>query len=271
MRLERLISVDLRTVWIHETSDFSVWLSQPDNIKLLGNELGMSLEIIKREALVGKFRADLLSKDILTDEIVIIENQLEDTNHSHLGQLITYSSHYEAKNIVWIVKDLRIEHEKAIEWLNKNLSDEIKIFLVKIELFRIGNSNPAPKFSLLSKPYGWTNTLNRKEIEIEPLSSELTEYEQIKKSIVKTSLINFLNKFIEIEKSYPRKEILETYSKKEKMDSNYYNRHPHQFRKDLVSWAKLNNLVVNKDYQNERYNGYHKTGGVEYITFNKNN
>jgi hypothetical protein len=236
----------------------------------LGNELGMSLEIIKREALVGKFRADILSKDNLTDEIVIIENQLENTNHSHLGQLITYSSHYEAKNIVWIVKDLRIEHEKAIEWLNKNLSAEIKIFLVKIELFRIGNSNPAPKFSLLSKPYGWTNTLNRKEIEIEPLSFELMEYEQIKKSIIKPSLINFLNKFIEIEKKYPRREILETYSKKEKMDSSYYIRHPNQFRKDLVSWAKLNNFVVNKDYQNEKYNGYHKTGGVEYIIFNRN-
>ncbi len=269
MQLEKLISVDLRKVWIHESSDFTRWLSQPENIKFLGDELGMELEIIRREAPVGKFRVDILSKDILTDEIAIIENQLEDTNHSHLGQLITYSSHYDTKNIIWIVKDLRIEHEKAIEWLNKNLSDEIKIFLVKIELFKIGNSNPAPKFSLISKPFGWTNTKRRKEIEIEQLPNELMEFEKIKKSITQISLIGFLNKFIEIEKTYPRKEILEEYSKKEKIDSNYYQRHPHQFRKDLISWAKLNDLIVNKDYQNEKHNGYHKSGGIEYITFDK--
>lgn len=269
MQLEKLIPVDLRKVWAHESSDFTIWLSQPENINILGDELGMELEIIKREAPAGKFRVDILSKDTLTDEITIIENQLEYTDHSHLGQLITYSSHYNTKNIVWIVRDLRIEHEKAIEWLNKNLSDEIRIFLVKIELFIIGNSNPAPKFSLISKPFGWTNTKRRKDIEIEPLPQGLLEFEKTKNSITKNSLIKFLNKFIEVEQTYPKKEILEEYSKVEKTDSNYYKRHAHQFRKDLISWSKLNNLIINKEYQNEKHKGYHKTGGVEYITFNK--
>lgn len=269
MQLDNLKSIELRQVWVHETSDFSRWLSQPSNLKILGRELGMDLEIIKREALAGKFRADLLAKDRLTDELVIIENQLEDTNHSHLGQLITYSSHYETKNIIWIVKDLRIEHEKALDWLNRNLSEDIKIFLVRIELFTIGDSLPAPKFTLILKPYGWTNTRFRKEIEIEQLPKSLIEFEKIKKSIVKPSLINFLNHFIQPDETYPKRELLDLYSKKEQHDSNYYISHPFQFKKDLISWAKLNNLILNKDYQNDKCNGNHKSGGIEYVTFNQ--
>lgn len=206
--------------------------------------------------------------DKFTNEIVIIENQLEDTDHSHLGQLITYSSHYNAKNIVWIVKDLRVEHEKAIEWLNKNLSDEIKIFLVKIELFKIGNSLPAPMFSLISKPYGWSNTKQRKKIEIELLPEDLIEYTRIRESILKSSLIGFLNKFVIPEKIYQKKELLKQYTLRENNDSKYYIQHPSQFKKDLILWAKLNKYIVNKDYQNEKAKGNHKSGGIEYITFN---
>lgn len=269
MNLDKLTRIDLREVWKHETSDFSVWLSRNENLRELGFELGMDLDIVKREALAGKFRVDIIAKDKLNDEIVIIENQLENSNHSHLGQLITYSSHYNSKNIVWIVKELRIEHEKAIEWLNMNLTNDVKLFLVKIELFKIGNSLPAPKFTLISKPYGWTNTLFRKEVEIEPLPQELIDYEKIKKSIIKESLVTFLDKFVEFEKKYPKHEIFEKYSKSNKTDSLYYSRHIHQFKKDLNSWAKLNDLIINKDFQDEKNKGSHKSGGIEYITFNK--
>ncbi|MTK53546.1 hypothetical protein [Paludibacter sp.] len=269
MLLDKLVPVNLRQVWSHETTDFSHWLSQNENLDILGDEIGMDLDIIKREALAGRYRVDILSKDKLTNEIVIIENQLENTDHSHLGQLITYSSHYNAKTIVWVVRDLRIEHEKAIEWLNRNLSDEIKIFLVKIELFKIGDSLPAPKFSLLSKPYGWTNTRQRKAVEIEKFPENFVDYERICQSIIKSSLINFLNKFAIPEKTYKRRELLEKYSLDEKNDSKYYIQHPNQFKKVLISWAKLNKLVVNKLHQNEKHKGVHKSGGVEYITFNQ--
>jgi hypothetical protein len=269
MQLDKLIPVNLRQVWPHETTDFSHWLSQNENLDILGDEIGMDLDIVKREALAGKYRVDILSKDKLTNEIVIIENQLEDTDHSHLGQLITYSSHYNAKTIVWVVRDLRIEHERAIEWLNRNLSDEIKIFLVKIELFKIGDSLPAAKFSLLSKPYGWTNTKQRKKVEIEILPEDLVEYARIRESIIKPSLINFLNKFAIPEKTYQKRELLEQYCLSEKNDSKYYIQHPNQFKKDLISWAKLNNQTVNKLYQNEKHRGDHKSGGIEYITFNR--
>jgi len=270
MNIDKLTRIDLREVWKHETTDFSAWLSRNENLRELGFELGMDLEIVKREALAGKYRVDIIAKDKLSDEIVIIENQLENSNHSHLGQLITYSSHYDSKNIVWIVRELRIEHEKAIEWLNKNLTNDIKLFLLKIELFKIGNSLPAPKFTLISKPYGWTNTMFRKEVEIEPLPQSLIDYEKIKKSIIKPSLIEFLDRFIEMEKKYPKLEILEEYSRKNKIDSLFYKRHIHQFKKDLHTYAKLNELTINKDFQNEKNKGSHKSGGVEYITFERN-
>jgi hypothetical protein len=269
MIIDKLIPVNLRDVWPHETTDFSYWLSKKENLSTLGDEIGMELEIVKREALAGKFRVDILAKDKFTNEIVIIENQLEDTDHSHLGQLITYSSHYNATDIIWIVRDLRIEHEKAIEWLNRNSTDEIKIFLVKIELFRIGNSLPAPKFSLISKPYGWTNTKQRKPVEIEVLSDELIEYSRLRDNIIKQSLIVFLNKFIVPEKTYQKKELLQQYSENEKNDSKYYIQHMNKFKKDLNAWAKMNKFIINKDYQNEKYKGDHKAGGIEYITFNR--
>lgn len=267
--LAKLRNVDLRKVWKNETSDFNTWLSKESNLKELGFEIGMKLELIRREGYAGKYRVDLVAKNTINDEIVIIENQLERTNHGHLGQLLTYSSHYEAKNIIWIVKSLRIEHERAIEWLNHNLGNDIKIFLVKIEVFRIGESLPAPKFTVISKPYGWTNNLFREEMDIEPIPTELIDYEKIKKAITKESLIVFLDKFIEVDRTYIKKELLDSYNKFNKLDCDFYRQHTHQFRKDLISWSKMNNLVVNKDYQNDHFKGYHKSGGIEYISFNK--
>lgn len=212
MILEKLIPINLRDVWINETSDFSFWLAKEENLNLLGNEIGIRLSLIKRESAVGKFRVDILAHNRDTNEHVIIENQLEDTDHSHLGQLITYSSHYGAKYIIWIIRDLRIEHEKAIQWLNLNLSDDIKLFLVKIELFKIGNSLPAPKFTVLSKPFGWTNRLFRKEIEIEPFSASLSLIDIEQKKIVKESLVRFLDKYVNPDFKYPRIDLLKLYS-----------------------------------------------------------
>lgn len=269
MKFGSLKTLELRKVWAHESKDFSTWLSKNENLNLLGNEIGMPLEIIKREALAGKFRVDILAQNTNNNEIVIIENQLENTNHSHLGQLITYSSHYDAKSIIWIVKELRIEHEKAIEWLNRNLSNEIKLFLVKIELLSIDNSLPAPRFSLISKPFGWTNTLFRESSLIENSPKELFEFEVLRKSIVKPSLIDFLNKFVTIEWKYSKKELFEYYMKSHKKDCDYYVSNKHQFRKDLNAWAELNSLIINKHFQNPIQKGNHKSGGIEYITFNR--
>ncbi len=157
--LGRLEKVDLREVWKHEALDFTNWLAKEENINLLSDTVGLDIEIIETEASVGSFNVDLLAKDSSTDSKIIIENQLERTDHDHLGKIITYASGYDAETIIWMVKDVRDEHRKAVEWLNNHLDDKINIFLIKIEVWRIGDSKPAPKFSIVESPNNWAKTV----------------------------------------------------------------------------------------------------------------
>lgn len=140
--------VDLREVWGNEARDFTSWLF--DNIEILGEELNISISPIEKEKNVGSFSADILAESEEGDSI-LIENQLEKTDHDHLGKLLTYVSNLEAKKAIWISKEPRSEHEKAIEWLNE-LTSDVDFYLVKIEAFRIGDSAPAPKFTIIAGP-----------------------------------------------------------------------------------------------------------------------
>jgi len=133
--LGKLEKVDLRKVWKHEARDFSTWLVQPENLDLLGAQLGIDIEPIGTEIEVGRFRIDILAKEPNTDEKIIIENQLESTNHDHLGKVITYAAGLDARYLIWIVKDVLPEHLKAIEWLNEHLDETVRCFLVKIEIW----------------------------------------------------------------------------------------------------------------------------------------
>lgn len=155
MELSKLKKIDLRTVWKNEPNDFSKWLSQEENLSLLGEEIGIDISLIKTEASVGRFNVDVLAEEENTGRKIIIENQLKYTNHDHLGKLITYSSGYDAEIIIWIVKDVREEHEKAIDWLNEHTDDEVNFFIIKIELWQIGDSSIAPKFQVISRPNEW--------------------------------------------------------------------------------------------------------------------
>jgi hypothetical protein len=160
MRLSKLIEItDLRMVWKHEATDFTKWLASDENISILGDELGLSLIEIETEKAVGAYRLDIFAKDDESRTNVAIENQLEDTNHDHLGKIITYASGVEAKKIIWIVKDIREEHYAAINWLNENTNNEISFFLIKIKLFQIDNSSPAPKFEVICKPDNWSKNI----------------------------------------------------------------------------------------------------------------
>ena len=149
-------SVDLREAWKREDGNFTPWLAEEENIVLLGNAIGIDLEIEAQEKQVGKFRADILCKDTATDQWVLVENQLEDTNHIHLGQLITYAAGLSAVTVIWIAKEFRDEHRAALDWLNEITPDEIRFFGIEIELWRIGDSPIAPKFNIVSKPNDWT-------------------------------------------------------------------------------------------------------------------
>lgn len=171
---------DLRGVWKNEANDFTKWLAQEENINLLGEELGLSLQVQETEAGVGSYRLDILAFEVSDDndkEIpVIIENQLENTNHDHLGKIITYASGYDAKYIIWIVRDAREEHIQAINWLNDNTDESRNFFLIKIELWKIGDSPLAPKFQIICRPNGWGKTIRNKRISSELSVAKMVHY-----------------------------------------------------------------------------------------------
>lgn len=144
--------MDIRELWKHEQYDFSEWLSKKENIENLNDILGLTLVDISKETYVGSYRCDLFAKDETTGIKVIIENQLEMSNHDHLGKIITYASGLDAKVVVWIVKEAREEHRSAIEWLNNNTNSNINFFLIEIHAYKIGNSANAPMFQIIEQP-----------------------------------------------------------------------------------------------------------------------
>ena len=161
MQLGKLEKVPLREVWKHEALNFTTWLAQDENLKLLSNEIGIDISLIQTEASVGKFSVDILAEEENTNRKIVIENQLESTDHDHLGKIITYASGFDAEIIIWIVKDVRDEHKQAIDWLNENTNEKINFFAINIELWRIGNSPLAPKFNIISKPNNWAKALKK--------------------------------------------------------------------------------------------------------------
>ena len=150
---------DLRSVWPHEANNFTKWLAEEENLSLLGDTIDMDLELEERESSVGSFSVDIFARESGTNRRVIIENQLEDTNHDHLGKLITYASGKGAEVIVWIVKRARDEHRQAIEWLNQHTDKNIGFFLLEIELWQIGDSEKAPRFNIVERPNDWAKTM----------------------------------------------------------------------------------------------------------------
>ena len=158
VKIGKLTEVDVRDLWKHEQYDYSNWLAKEENIKLLDDEIGLTLIDINKEVYIGSYRCDLVAKDETTGQIVIIENQLEATNHDHLGKIITYAAGLDAKTIIWIVKEAREEHKAAIEWLNNNSSEEIGFFLIELHAYKINDSLPAPMFKVVEKPNNFTKT-----------------------------------------------------------------------------------------------------------------
>ncbi len=154
-KLGKLQEVDIRKLWNHEQYDFSDWLSKAENLEQLNEVIGLTITEVEKEVYVGSYRCDLVGVDETTGDKVIIENQLEASNHDHLGKIITYASGLDAKVVVWIVKEAREEHRSAIEWLNNNTSDKLNFFLIEIHAYQIGDSLCAPKFEIVEKPNGF--------------------------------------------------------------------------------------------------------------------
>lgn len=167
---------DLREIWKHEASDFTPWLAREENIALLSNVLGLEIVVNETESSVGCFNADILATEPNTGKKIIIENQLEETNHDHLGKLITYASGKSANYIVWLVKRARDEHRSAIEWLNNHTDGDVNFFLCEIKLYKIGNSEPAVKFEVIERPNDWATFTKLSDKSLSPSQCFRYEY-----------------------------------------------------------------------------------------------
>jgi predicted nucleic acid-binding protein len=170
VNLSRLKQVDLREAWQHEAYDFTNWLAEDENIELLSDEIGVEIVIIEKEASVGRFNVDILAEESNTGNNIIIENQLEKTDHDHLGKIITYAAGIDAGIVIWIVKETQEEHQQAVEWLNEKTNNELSFFLVKIELWQIEESNYAPKINIIEEPNYWS-----KDVKSSVKNAKLTE------------------------------------------------------------------------------------------------
>lgn len=185
--LDQLKKVDLRKVWPHEALDFTKWLSEDSNLSMLGGVIGVELELIESESSVGSFSVDIYAQEVGTGRKVIIENQLEDTNHDHLGKVITYAAGKGADVVVWVVARARDEHRQAVEWLNQRTDSDCGFFLVEIELWSIGDSLPAPRFNVVEQPNEWAKSIK--------LSEGLSETERTK--------LSYWTKYFEIAQASP--------------------------------------------------------------------
>ncbi len=161
--ISRLRRVPLREVWAHEARDFTSWLAE--NLDVLEESTGLSLSLVEQEAPTGRFSVDILAED-RDGNLVVIENQLEPTNHEHLGKLLTYMSNHEAKTALWIVAQARPEHIRAVQWLNEFLPADVSVYLIQVEAVRIADSPPAPLFTVLAAPSEESREIGEKKKEL---------------------------------------------------------------------------------------------------------
>lgn len=158
----KLKKVPLREIWKDEAKDFTTWLAE--NIDALNDAMETNFSVVEVEKSVGDFYLDIVAENS-DGSIVIIENQLEKTDHDHLGKVITYLSNLSAKTAVWITGNPRPEHIKAVNWLNESTPDDVYFYLVKIEAVMIGDSHAAPLFSVVAEPTEIVKDIGREKKE----------------------------------------------------------------------------------------------------------
>ena len=150
----RAEKVNIRSVWPHEAYDFTPWLA--DNLHLLGDALGLKLDLVRQEAAVGPFSLDILAKETCKDVLVAIENQLEWTDYSHLAQILTYAAGCDARIAIWVAPEFRYEYAKVLHWLNEWTSNEIEFYGVKFDVFKTCDSSHKVVFRKVVHPEGWS-------------------------------------------------------------------------------------------------------------------
>lgn len=173
IEFDRLKEIPLREAWKHEAHQFTPWLAE--NIDHLSEAIGIPLELTGTEVAVESFSADILARNPMDDTVVLIENQLEQTDHTHLGQIMTYLAGLDAQAVVWIAPSFREPHLSAIQWLNEHTEDGFSFFAVKARVVRIGDSPFAPIFEVVEKPNDW-----ERHVKSKAKSSEGASYYDVK-------------------------------------------------------------------------------------------
>ena len=161
-KLEKITKVDLREAWPNEQYDFTPWLAKEENLNILSEILDLDLIYEDKEVGIGPYKADIICKDSHTEETVLIENQLEKTNHKHLGQISTYAAGIKAKTIIWIAEKFTDEHRAALDYQNSITNDGYNYFGIEVELLKIGESSLAPNFKIVCKPNDWSKSISNK-------------------------------------------------------------------------------------------------------------
>ena len=191
----------MRAIWPNEAQHFTPWLAE--NLAELGEALGMDLQLQRIEAPVGGYSLDILATDLNSNRPVIIENQLESTDHVHLGQLLTYAAGFDAGVIVWVTREFRDEHRQALDWLNQRTGENTQFFGVAVELWRIGDSLPGPYFNLVSTPNEWRKEAAAKVRGDAPVASVRGErYREFFQPLIDT--LREKHKFTNVRKAQPQ-------------------------------------------------------------------
>ena len=159
--LKQLTFVDLSEVWRNEPQYFTPWLAKEENLTRLGETLGIDLELEAQEINIGGFRADLLCKNMVDDSWVLIENQLAPTDHTHVGQLLTYAAGLDASTVIWIARTFRREHRAMLDWQNRITDERYRFFGVEVKVWQIEDSARAVQFDVVSSPNDWSRSVSR--------------------------------------------------------------------------------------------------------------
>lgn len=171
----KLIS-NIKTIWKDEEKEFSPFVA--DNIDLLSDAIKIPIdkESVRKEVPCGKYWLDIIAKEENTDNIIVIENQLDTTDHRHLGEILTYAAGQNAKYVIWIAAKATEEHQKTIEWLNEHTDNDVSFFLVQMEVWTIDNSKPAPKFSIVVKPNDWFKTFKQETKQLNETDKKILNF-----------------------------------------------------------------------------------------------
>jgi len=180
MEFGNIVRLNPRDAFKDEARDFTPWLAQ--NLEYLGNQIGLDLELVATEQPVGDFNADIVAKDINKNRTVIVENQLAETDHNHLGQLITYASGLGASIVVWVSKEFREQHREAIDWLNSISGADVGFFGLKIDVIRIDKSRPAIELKIVASPNEWAK--ESREVVTPSLSDKQQRYKAFFQSLI---------------------------------------------------------------------------------------